>query len=204
MSKMIPLMYSLSMFLYCQKDKRKILVLGAATSVLVCIGPILISLIQDGAHILSSLDLYLKKFEFNGSLYYLLRAIGYEIYGFNTIHIWGPILTLTAIAGILYLSFQSSIDHFKRLMNILLWVTMIFLVTSRTIHPWYLSLVVFYSIFTSYGFPLVWSYLIYFTYINYSYSVYQENLLVVFLEYFILLLYIWYELKYKKPQKVIS
>ena len=40
-------------------------------------------------NLLSSVGLYINSFEFNGSIYYLLRSIGYVIVGFNLIHILG-------------------------------------------------------------------------------------------------------------------
>jgi len=203
-SKMLTMMYSVAMFFYTPVKQRFPLVLGAIIMGVLLFLPVVISLHQDGANILTSLDLYVKKFEFNGSLYYLLRAIGYEIYGYNTIHIWGPNLSIATLLAILFISYKTRQGDFLHLLNIIFWCTIIFLVTSRTVHPWYLSLALFSSVFTRFRFPILWSYLIFFTYINYSYSVYQENLTVVFIEYGLVLIFACYEWASKKPQVALT
>ncbi len=203
-SKMLTMMYSVAMFFYTPVKQRFPLVLGAIIMGVLLFLPVVISLHQDGANILTSLDLYVKKFEFNGSLYYLLRAIGYEIYGYNTIHIWGPNLSIATLLAILFISYKTRQGDFLHLLNIIFWCTIIFLVTSRTVHPWYLSLALFSSVFTRFRFPILWSYLIFFTYINYSYSVYQENLTVVFIEYGLVLIFACYEWASKKPQIALT
>ena len=203
-SKMLTMMYSVAMFFYTPAKQRLPLVLGAVVMGVLLFLPVVISLHQDGANILTSLDLYVKKFEFNGSLYYLLRAIGYEIYGYNTIHIWGPKLSIATLLAILFISYKTRQGDFLHLLQIIFWCTIIFLVTSRTVHPWYLSLAIFSSVFTRFRFPILWSYLIFFTYINYSYAVYEENLVVVFIEYGLVLLYACYEWRIKKPQVALT
>ncbi|PHI18973.1 hypothetical protein CEQ90_15140 [Lewinellaceae bacterium SD302] len=52
----------------------------------------------------SSLDLYFRKFEFNASLYYLLRTYGYYEIGWNQIARFGPLLGKVAGALILLLA----------------------------------------------------------------------------------------------------
>jgi hypothetical protein len=46
------------------------------------------------------------------------------------------------------------------------------------------------SVFTNERFPIIWSFLIFGTYINYSYTPYDENLWVVAIEYILILIYI--------------
>ena len=48
----------------------------------------------------SSLDLYFRQFEFNASVYYLLRWVGYQITGYNEIALIGPALALCTFVGI--------------------------------------------------------------------------------------------------------
>ena len=199
-SKMLPLMYSLSIFCFSQTKERKFLVSGAIISSVVLFLPALMEFGQASSNILTSLDLYVKKFEFNGSIYYVLRFIGYRIYGFNTIHIWGPFLSFFALASILFISVKTKFNDYSSLMDTILWITIIFLITSRTVHPWYLSLAIFSCMFTRFRFPIVWSYLIFFSYINYSYQANQENLTIVFIEYATLIFTMLYELKLKKPR----
>ncbi|NJO86974.1 MAG: hypothetical protein HC821_02755 [Lewinella sp.] len=48
-------------------------------------------------HFLESFRLYFSQFEFNGSLYYLLRDYGYRSTGFNQIAVYGPLLARLSV-----------------------------------------------------------------------------------------------------------
>lgn len=54
-------------------------------------------------NLLQSANLYYQKFEFNASIYYLLRQIGFWWYGYNTIAFLGKALAVLAIAGIFFI-----------------------------------------------------------------------------------------------------
>src|SRR5690606_17725745 len=58
----------------------------------------------------SSLNLYFRRFEFNASLYYLLRQIGTLILGYNPIALIGPFLALVALLLILFFSWSGRIN----------------------------------------------------------------------------------------------
>ena len=64
-----------------------------------------------------------------------------------------------------------------------LWAICIYLFLATTIHPWYAILPLALSVFTKYRFTIVWTGLIWLTYINYNYAEYHENLWIVALEY---------------------
>lgn len=160
--------------------------------------------VHDGSIIpnyLESLDLYNKKFEFNASIYYILRFIGYKLKGFNLIHILGPVLSILTVASIIYYSFKSKN---KNIFENLLFIFCIFLLLSRTVHPWYSILPLAFCSFGSFRFPLIWTYLIGLTYINYSYEVYNENLWVVGLEYAIAGMYALWEIKKSAVNSIIE
>lgn len=195
-AKMLTLMLSPAIFNYIQRPKDKIkYTISTAISALILFAPVIYFMSQHGSNIVSSFDLYLKKFEFNGGIYYALRYIGYKIYGFNMIHVLGPLLSSMTLVSILYLSFKNRIKTFKELAIVMLFAYVIFILLSRTVHPWYLSLALFLSIFTRYRFTVLWTYLIAWTYINYSYPTYSENLLVVTIEYALVLLFMINELR---------
>lgn len=149
--------------------------------------------IFQGLHIaefLSSIDLYFRKFEFNASVYYLLRYVGQLISGYNLIAYIGPLL------GLLFIAY-----YFKRLWvndsNIwksFLLVLIVYYILATTVHPWYMSLLIFSSIFVRNISIPSWSALIMLTYINYSYNPYHENLWIVALEYILLLGIILWEM----------
>ncbi|HRI58198.1 MAG TPA: hypothetical protein PK228_00665, partial [Saprospiraceae bacterium] len=55
-------------------------------------------------NILSSLDLYFQKFQFNASVYYLLRELGFWIKGYDIGESLGPVLGLATVVGVLWLN----------------------------------------------------------------------------------------------------
>ena len=134
----------------------------------------------------SSLNLYFQKFEFNASVYYLARWIGYQQVGWNMIAEIGPGLAILSLVSILTLAFLPLFykkEIWKNLPASWLWAISIYLIFTTTVHPWYLALPVFLCCFSRYRFPVFWSGLIFLTYINYGYDSYFENLYVVFFEY---------------------
>ena len=143
----------------------------------------------------SSLGLYFQKFEFNASIYYILRWLGYQVYGYNLISVFGPLLALIAGAIIFAKAIKEQSKRLKNLPKQWLWAIMIYLLCTTTVHPWYATLPILLSIFTNLRFPIVWSALIFLTYINYSYGSYFENLWVVAIEYSLVLTYLIYEVR---------
>jgi alpha-1,6-mannosyltransferase len=145
---------------------------------------------------LNSIDLYFRKFEFNASIYYVLRYIGHQITGYNLIHYLGPTLATVTIGwNIFQASKQKESDGFNFMnYSLLVWSAYLFLAT--TVHPWYIISILFFSIFTKWKYPIVWSYLIIISYINYSFTMYYENLWWIALEYILLLIWLIWERKY--------
>jgi len=148
-------------------------------------------------HFGDSLDLYFRKFEFNASLYYVLRWIGYQVSGYNLIAYIGPSLGLIAATGIMTLAWFEKKPNLQNLPQIWLWAICLYLLCTTTVHPWYASLPIVLCIFTPFRFPIIWSGLIALTYINYSYESYHENLWMVALEYLIVGYYLIFEVRKK-------
>lgn len=134
-------------------------------------------------HFGQSLDLYFRKFEFNGSFYYLARWWGYQQVGYNRIADIGPRLAAMTFAGITMLALYERDRSWAGLPALWLFSICLYLFFTTTIHPWYVTLPVVLCLFTRFRFPVLWSGLIVLTYINYSYTPYRENLWVVALEY---------------------
>lgn len=140
-----------------------------------------------------SLGLYFQHFEYNGGLYYVSRWIGLQLSGYNLIRFIGPGLALAAGLAILVLAYRERSIAFSSLPGMWLWAFFFFLLSTTTLHPWYLSILIAMSALSGIRFPLVWSFLILLTYVNYSYPEFHENLFVVALEYGALLAFIWWE-----------
>ncbi len=147
------------------------------------------------ANFRQSLDLYFQKFEFNASLYYLLRWVGFQWKGYNMIADFGPLLAVGVFIGIWIMVFLEKSPRLETLPLMMLWAICLYLFCATTVHPWYVSLPLILCVFTPFRFPVVWSGLIMLTYVNYSYSEYYENLWVVGGEYLAVFLFLGWELR---------
>lgn len=199
-SKLLPLMFGPFLLAYLGFKKSNKFVLISGISFLLLFIPIIIGIIN--GTFLSSVGLYFQKFEFNASTYYFLREIGYSLYGWNIIGTLGPtlgIFTLMSICMVWYLNRRSITQ--KNIFEFLLFAISLYLFTSTTIHPWYIALPLAFCLFTDFRYPILWSGLIFLTYINYSYDSYHENLMIVGIEYSLVLGLLIYELKRYRIKK---
>lgn len=139
-----------------------------------------------------SYSLWFGNFEFNASLYYIAREIGYWFRGWNEIAIIGKLLPLLTLLFILYLSFFKKTQTTKQLIAVMLFAFTFYLFTSTTVHPWYVATILILSVFTNYKFPLVWSGIVIISYLAYANSDNTENLWIIGLEYLIVYsVFIW-------------
>ncbi|MEM9545916.1 MAG: hypothetical protein AAGA77_08080 [Bacteroidota bacterium] len=180
-SKLLPLLF-LPYFFFRLKGKQRIqFFLLGTLFVLLAFSPIIFGL--DFQNFGSSIDLYFQKFEFNGGIYYVLRYFGKLYSGYNLIHYIGPTLGLMAcflIAIKAYLQKEYSLQSF---LEFAFFSFLVYLFSTTTVHPWYLSIPILLSVFVKWRFAILWSFLVLLTYINYSYDPYWENLWIVALEY---------------------
>ncbi|MDI9355652.1 MAG: hypothetical protein QM536_01320 [Chitinophagaceae bacterium] len=133
-----------------------------------------------------SISLYIQKFEFNASIYYLIRAIGYALYGYNIIQTVGIRLLLASFACILvlcYFAHRKKYNYYDAATFILL----LYYLFSTTVHPWYIILLVGFSCLGNFIFPLLWSYTITWTYIGYTSIDYNPPYIWIILEYLIII-----------------
>jgi len=145
-----------------------------------------------------SVGLWFKTFEFNASFYYLARAIGYQISGYNQIVVIGKIIPLLVISIILIITFFRENKTSIQLITAMLFSLSIYFFLSTTVHPWYVASLVLLSIFTKYRFALVWSFIIILSYHAYANNVFNENLRVVGLAYTLLFLFIFWEIRMRQ------
>jgi len=154
------------------------------------------------AHFGESIALWFGTFEFNASLYYVFRWIGFQLVGWNTIATLGKILPVLILASIVYLAFFSfkngNQDKFAALV---LGVSLYFFL-STTVHPWYLATPLLLGVFTRFQFTVIWSFMVMLSYAAYQHEIYHENLWLVALEYVVVLGYLAYELLFLTPNKV--
>ncbi|WP_375435798.1 hypothetical protein [uncultured Hymenobacter sp.] len=142
-----------------------------------------------------SLTLYFSKFEFNASVYYVLRSIGYHLTGYNEIALIGPGLARATAVLALWLAWREKPVIWETLPRTLLFTLTIYYLFAIVVHPWYLAPLVALSVFTSYRYALVWSGMVGLSYAAYQTSAYLENLWLLALEYLTVLAVLAWELR---------
>jgi hypothetical protein len=146
---------------------------------------------------LQTIGLWFGKFEFNASIYYLVRSLGYQLYGYNIIQTYGAIMPWLTI--ILFLLFIFKIK--PKLSSVLvsfMWMLTIYFLLSTTVHPWYILFPLALGVFTHYKFSFLWSFLVFLSYSAYKDDPMEESTFIIFLEYTALFVYLGYELFRKK------
>ncbi|MDT0558523.1 mannosyltransferase [Ichthyenterobacterium sp. W332] len=148
-----------------------------------------------------TVGLWFNNFEFNASIYYIARAIGYAITGYNEIAIIGKILPVLVVTYILVLTFKKNKGEANTLVTYMLLSITIYLFFSTTVHPWYIATPLLLSIFTNYKFPVVWSFIIilsYLAYININTMDKSENLWIISVEYIVIFTAFFWEVILRK------
>ncbi|WP_295982397.1 mannosyltransferase [uncultured Algibacter sp.] len=149
--------------------------------------------------------LWFQNFEFNGSIYYIAREIGFLFRGYNEIAIIGTVTPILVILFVLIITFFRRNRTPIALITAMLLVLSFYYFTTTTVHPWYLATLLILSVFTKYKFPLVWSFVIilsYLAYVNLNKADKSENLWLITLEYAVVYgVFIW-EVFIKKAPKL--
>ena len=148
-----------------------------------------------------TVGLWFGKFEFNASIYYMLREIGYLFRGYNEIAILGKITSALVFVFVLILAFYRKNKTTEQLTVTMLLALSFYFFTATTVHPWYIATLLLLSIFTNYKFPLVWTFMIVLSYLAYTNNNHTENLWIIGLEYVVVYgVFVW-EVFLKKPIK---
>ena len=131
-TKLVPLIF-LPALLFAQWPKRGIFVtilafLIAALTFLPLINEALVGGMGD------SLNLYFQSFEFNASIYFLARWIGYFFYGYNQIQFIGPLLAVISLLSISSWSLWAS-SRKKEMALIMLFSLSFYLLLTTTRSP---------------------------------------------------------------------
>lgn len=138
-----------------------------------------------------SLSLFFKNFEFNAGVFFVIRAIGFYIKGYDMVAQIGPALSLVAMVLIL----TYAIFGIRKNTNIAVaFITIFFIQLSlaTTVHPWYVIPMVGLCCLTRLWFPVVWSALIFMTYWGYTTAGYEHPFWAMAIEYIIIIpLAVW-------------
>jgi hypothetical protein len=143
----------------------------------------------------NTVALWFNNFQFNASLYYIAKAIGYSYGGYHDVVKIGKTIPYIVFVFILIISFFRKNKTTIQLITAMLLALSFYYFTATTVHPWYVATLLILSIFTKYKFPLVWSFVIilsYLAYINIGSSEKSENFWIIGLEYIIVYsVFIW-------------
>ncbi|MFD0863551.1 mannosyltransferase [Sungkyunkwania multivorans] len=151
-----------------------------------------------------TVGLWFTNFEFNGSLYYVAREIGYGFRGYNEIQTIGQYTPFIVIFFVLAVAFFRKNKTAIQLITAMLLCLSFYYFVSTTVHPWYLATLLILSIFTKFRFPLVWSLVIILSYLAYGNEGNKENLWIIASEYSIVYGVFFWELFFKKRTSTSS
>lgn len=185
LAKILPFLIGPLLLLYLIKKKRW-LSFFASAGIFVVFGFATMLYGSDISHLMESMDLYFRSFEFNASFYYIGRWFGYLRLDYNRIAVLGPMLAMISLGFILF--FSSKIyknPQLKTLLSTIALLFFIYLIFSTTIHPWYLAIPIAFAVFNDkFVFPIIlWSFLVMLSYSGYDTNPVQEHPLLLWLEY---------------------
>ena len=149
-----------------------------------------------------SCRLWFQSFEFNASIYYLIRAIGFWVTGYNAIKWIGPSMGLISILLLyaLWILFYRK-KNFPWSAAMVFALTIYFLM-STTVHPWYIGTILALSVLSLHTYPVMWTYLVFLSYSHYSGGRFQENYFFIATEYAIL--FLWMMMEYRAKKKALA
>ncbi|MCK8521112.1 mannosyltransferase [Aquimarina sp. D1M17] len=154
-----------------------------------------------------TISLWFQNFEFNASIFFIIRWIGFQIVGWNVIETAGKILPLVTITILIGLTFFRKNKTTPQLATAMLLGICCYYFLSTTVHPWYIAVPLSLCVFTKYKFPVAWSFVIIFSYTAYIHPDFKENLWMVSLEYITVFTVFILEIvrnRRQKPQLITS
>jgi alpha-1,6-mannosyltransferase len=138
-------------------------------------------------HIRESVQLYFGKFEFNSSLYLLTTWLGIPKILLKTLLLFG--------LGIIGLKLYQKKITFE---IAFVWLFTWYLLLSQSSHPWYVAGFLAVSILNKQHYVILWTFLIFLTYITYQTNNYQQQVWVNMVEYLLVGAWFLFEILNKK------
>jgi SAM-dependent methyltransferase len=146
---------------------------------------------------LASIRLYFQAFEFNSGIYYFFRGmLGSQGFWVNRILPW-------VVMGIILMGAwkererSGSLLGWQGLPTMVLFALTVYQITAPVIHPWYITSLVAFSVLSKFRFPILWSFLLPFSYMAYYFPGYEQQTWYITVEFIVLLIYIAYEWSFK-------
>lgn len=129
-------------------------------------------------HFISSIQLYYGTLEFNGSIFQLLKSVGWALIGHDPIAYTTVILLFCTLSGFLIAYRKSS-----NIVEGSFWFMFSYYLFNAVVHPWYIIILVCFTPFIRWRFSLLWSVLICLTYYTYATFPYQQSTFLTIVEY---------------------
>jgi hypothetical protein len=147
-------------------------------------------------HYSSTLSLWFSNFEFNASVYNVVKSLGtqLDLKPWELIKTYGKIMPVIVISWVGLLTFSQKNHQPKVLLNSMLMILTVYLLLSATVHPWYIISLVLLCLFTEFRFPLVWSATVILSYSAYANPEFKETMLWLIIEYLTVIGFLVYEL----------
>lgn len=151
-----------------------------------------------GEHYLQTVALWFTAFEFNASFYYIFRAVGYLVKGYNIIG-WLGKTTLVAVSIlILYLAWMRPYQSFTSWLGGMLAALSLYFFTATTVHPWYVVSLLGISVFVPRcKFAVVWGLVVVWSYSAYKPGSIGENGWIISAEYALVYATLWVDMTRK-------
>jgi len=129
-----------------------------------------------GMNFYQSIDLYFQSFEFNGSMYYMLKELSYLIHGYKSPWVaWIlPILVILVILSMVVYLWRTKPYLRNSKFNFLLFSKYssycigVYYLFSTSVHPWYVINLLVWSVFVPIRASIYWSLFVFVSYIAYS------------------------------------
>lgn len=173
-TKLIPLL--LLPLLVPFLGKAKSLTLFLATGMFLLLFSYPFASFEVGMNFYQSIDLYFQSFEFNGSMYYMLKELSYLIHGYKSPWVaWIlPILVILVILSMVVYLWRTKPYLRNSKFNFLLFSKYssycigVYYLFSTSVHPWYVINLLVWSVFVPIRASIYWSLFVFVSYIAYS------------------------------------
>ena len=145
---------------------------------------------------MATLSLWFSNFEFNASIYNVVKHLGarIDLKPWELIRTYGKIIPLIVIAWVGFLTIFRKNNSIHILLQSMLLILAAYFFLSPTVHPWYIISLVLLCIFSEFRFPLVWSATIVLSYSAYMDTEIKESMGLLIIEYLSVYAFLFYEL----------
>lgn len=203
MVKLVPLLL-LPMFLkYLGIKKSMVFYSLVSVSCILILYPFYSSFFID--HYSETVGLWFSNFEFNASVYNVVKKIAvehYEAKPWELIETYGSMIIKAMIAIVLLIALLRKNQKLQTVITSMMLALACYYFLSSTVHPWYVVFLLGIAIFTEYKFVLVWSFAVILSYYAYTNPDYKENLWLLAIEYILVIGFFLYEMMANGPKKL--